>query len=56
MKKLILTTIEMKNTANWGNVLVKWKKKTELERNKSKLQKFGVLWSCLDTVLIFQRV
>lgn len=51
MDKLILTTIEMKNTANWDNVLVKKKKqKPELERNKSKLQNFCVLWSYLDTV------
>lgn len=57
LDKLILNTIEMKYTVNSDNILVKKNKKhPELERNKSKQSKPCVLWSYLDTVLIFQRV
>lgn len=57
LDKLILNTIEMKYTVNSDNILAKKNKKhPELERNKSKQLKPCVLWSYLDTVLIFQRV
>lgn len=57
LDKLILNTIEMKYTVNSDNILVKKNRKhPELEGNKFKQLKPCVLWSYLDSVLIFQRV